>query len=336
MATNNTSLPTIERIPTAAMTREAWLEERKKALGGSDMGAVLGLNQYRSAVNVWADKLGLIQDVEDNEAMRIGRDLEDYVARRFAEASGKKVQAYNYLLRDNSNHLSANIDRRVVGERSGLECKTASALSESKYKGGMFPASYYAQCCTYLAVTGWTRWYLCAVVLGRGVYCYLMTTLADDVCPEWCESMVYVSPEELQAVRDTAREWWETHIVGGQMPATDGSKSTTETLGELYQGGNKDVCDLTSMVPDVAAYLALKEQAKAIDAQADAIKQSIMATMGDRSKTICPGYSVSWTPQNRTSFDRKRLAKEHPEIDLDKYTTITTSRTFRASKKEDK
>lgn len=328
---------TIERIPTAAMSREAWLAERRKALGGSDMGAVLGLNQYRSAITVWADKLGLIQEQEDNEAMRIGRDLEGYVASRFEEASGLRVQKYNYLLRDSANHLSANIDRRVVGEPAGLECKTASALSEGRYKGGEFPASYYAQCVTYLAVTGWARWYLCAIVLGRGCYIYLMTTDPNDTCPDWCESMVYVSPEELDAVRIAARDWWETYIVGNTMPPTDGSPSTTATLGELYSGANDpDKADLSSRVPDVAMYLSLKEQASALATQADEIKQSLMAEMGNKSKAICPGYSISWSQQTRTTLDRKAMTKDHPEWDLTPYLKSSTSRTFRCSQKEDK
>lgn len=332
MATN-----TIERIPTATMSREAWLEERRKALGGSDMGAVLGLNAYRSAVAVWADKLGLLEEQEDNEAMRIGRDLEDYVASRFSEASGLRVARYNYLLRDNANHLSANIDRRVLGEPAGLECKTASALSEGRYKGGCYPESYYAQCCTYLAVTGWTRWYLCAVVLGRGCYIYMMTTDPNDTCPEWCKSMVYVSPEELQAVRDAALNWWETYIIGNTMPPTDGSPSTTATLGELYpNASDPDKADLSSRIPDVAMYLSLKEQASTLVEQADAIKQSLMADMGNKSKAICPGYSVSWSQQTRTTLDRKKLEKDHPDLDLGPYIKQSTSRVFRAAAKEDK
>lgn len=332
MATN--TIPTIERVPTAAMSHEAWLDERRKALGGSDMGSVLGLNQYRSPMAVWADKLSLVQEQEDNEAMRIGRDLEDYVARRFAEASSKRVQAYNYLLRDNSNHLAANIDRRVLNESAGLECKTASALSESKYKGGCFPASYYAQCVTYLAVTGWEKWYLCAVVLGKGVYIYQMSTVPDDPCPEWAESSVYVSPEELQAVRDAARNWWETYIIGNTMPPVDGTESTTDTLKELYSKGNDpDKADLSSRIPDVAAYLALKAQSKAIDAQAEEIKQSLMLAMGDKSKAICPGYSISWNAQTRTTLDRKALSKDYPEIDMTQYLKTSTSRTFRCAEK---
>ncbi len=100
---------TIERIPTAAMTREQWLQERKLALGGSDMGAILGLNQYRSAVSVWADKLSLVEETEDNEAMRVGRDLEPYVASRFEEATpkGQTVERKQYLVCGNHGTSSA-------------------------------------------------------------------------------------------------------------------------------------------------------------------------------------------------------------------------------------
>lgn len=52
-----------------------------------------------------------------------------------------------------------------------------------------------------MAVTGWERWYLAALVLNKAFFCYQVTTIADDECPEWCESSVYVSPEELSALK---------------------------------------------------------------------------------------------------------------------------------------
>ena len=61
-----------------------------------------------------------------------------------------------------------------------------------------------------------------------------------------------------------------------------------------------------------------------------------MATMGNRSKAICPGYSISWSAQNRTTLDRKALQKDHPELDLEPYLKTSTSRTFRCAQKEDK
>lgn len=120
----------VTKIPIDGMSREEWLAERRKSLGGSDMGAVLGLNKYRSPYAVWAEKTGLIGEAPDNEAMRQGRDLEEYVACRFEEASDKVVRRVNYILRnDDAPHLHANIDRRILKESAGLECKTASALS---------------------------------------------------------------------------------------------------------------------------------------------------------------------------------------------------------------
>ena len=134
---------TIHKIPASGMSREGWLLERKNSLGGSDMGAVLGLNKYRSPYAVWAEKTGLLPEQPDNEAMRQGRDLEDYVAQRFEEKSGKAVQRMNYLLRnDAAPYLHANIDRRIIGEKAGVECKTASGLSLRCYSGGDFPESY--------------------------------------------------------------------------------------------------------------------------------------------------------------------------------------------------
>ena len=96
----------VTKIPIDGMSREEWLAERRKSLGGSDMGAVLGLNKYRSPYAVWAEKTGLIGETPDNEAMRQGRDLEEYAACRFEEASDKVVRRVNYILRnDDAPHL---------------------------------------------------------------------------------------------------------------------------------------------------------------------------------------------------------------------------------------
>lgn len=327
----------IEKISTAGMSREDWLEVRRKSpsIGGSECGAILGMNPYESAVSVWAKKSGRIAPEPENESMRIGRDLEPYVAERFSEASGYKVANYNFMLVDAENHLHANIDRRVLGiaGNAGLECKTASALNEKKFKGGSFPESYYAQCCCYLAVTGWARWYLAVLILGRGFTIYQLTTIPEDTCPEWCESSVFVAPEELQALRDMARTWYAEHIDADVMPAVDGSASTSEALRELYKGGGSRL-ELPGFHADLEAYTTLKAEIDNLTKAADAIKQKLMAEMGDSEKAICGSYSISWKPQERRSFDKKRFAKDHPNIDLDPYYNISTLRPMRIDRKE--
>ena len=82
----------MKKISTVSMTREEWLNARRKGIGGSDAAAIMGANPYASPLSVYLDKLGLAQEKEITEAMRQGTDLEDYVAKRFSEATGKKVR----------------------------------------------------------------------------------------------------------------------------------------------------------------------------------------------------------------------------------------------------
>lgn len=324
----------MQKISTLGMIREEWLKERKKSLGGSDMGAVLGLNKYRSPYTVWAEKTGRIGEEPENEAMRIGRDLEPYVASRFEEVSRKGVRRMTYLLRrEDCPHLHANIDRQILGESSGLECKTASALNLKRYKGGDFPESYYAQCVTYLAVTGWARWYLAALVLGKGFYCYQITTVPNDDTPEWCESSVYVSPEEIEAVKRCAEDFWRDYIETDNPPPMDGDASTTEALESIYEGGGGDV-ELFGRESLVEQYQSLMSRKKAIEKDADAIKQQLMKDLGDNETGFCGRYTVNWKGQSRATFDAKAFAKDHPEMDLSSYYKTTNFRKFAV--KEDK
>ena len=114
-------------VSTLKLDKESWLKYRKNGIGGSDAGAVCGLNPYRTAIQVYYDKTSEEIEETDNEAMRQGKELEEYVARRFCEASGKKVRRANALFYDEKNpFMLADVDRMIVGENAGLECKTAS------------------------------------------------------------------------------------------------------------------------------------------------------------------------------------------------------------------
>ena len=137
---------------TNGLDKSEWLECRKKGLGGSDIGAICGLNAYSSPIDVYLDKLGLKEEKADNEAMRQGRDFEDYVAKRFEEATGKKVRRKNAILQhEEYEFMLANIDRDVVGENSLLEIKTTNMMNESLWKDGKIPESYELQCHHYMA-----------------------------------------------------------------------------------------------------------------------------------------------------------------------------------------
>ena len=95
------------KIPIGNLDRSDWLRLRKTGIGGSDAGAICGLNPYSSQMSVFRDKTCEIEEEqEDNESIRQGHDLEEYVAQRFMEATGLKVRKSNFMYRSMINSYS--------------------------------------------------------------------------------------------------------------------------------------------------------------------------------------------------------------------------------------
>lgn len=114
-------------ISTKNMDREEWLRIRKTGLGGSDAGAVCGLNPYVSPMAVYRDKVSDETELEDNEAMRQGRDLEEYVAQRFMEETGLKVRRSNKMYRSvEYPWMIADVDRMVAGGGAGWSARRSA------------------------------------------------------------------------------------------------------------------------------------------------------------------------------------------------------------------
>ena len=315
-------IKSIEKIDKRGWSRERWLQERRKGIGGSEAAAVVGLNPYASPFSVWADKLGKLDEKETTEAMRQGTDLEDYVARRFAEQTGKKIRQSGFMFKNPAYPWAlANVDRLIVGEDAGLECKTTSQLNLRKFKGGEFPASYYAQCMHYLAVTGCQRWYLAVLIYSTE---FKVFTIERD-------------EDEIKALMDAENDLWK-HVQNRTPPETDGSKATTDALSQIYTGTYEDSpVDLTPVKTNLARLAALKVEAKRLEDGIAAEENAIKRFMGESiyGKTA-DGWSVSWKAQTRRTFDHKSFLLVHPSTDAEDYYKTSQTRTFRINYKEEK
>ena len=140
-------------VKVTDIPREEWLQYRRTGIGGSDSSTIVGLNPYSSLFYLYNDKLGLLPEKNDTEAMRQGRDLEQYVADRWMERTGKRCKRNNYMWRSTEHPcMLADIDREVVGENAGLECKTTSVYNHSDFQNGEIPPTYYVHCMHYMAV----------------------------------------------------------------------------------------------------------------------------------------------------------------------------------------
>ena len=304
------------KISTVGMGRDEWLKERRKSLGGSDVSALLGMNEYCSRYTLYADKKGLLPDKEDTEAMRIGRDLEDYVAKRFTEKTGKKVRKENAIIRNpNIPYLHANVDRVIVGENAVLECKTVSALSLKQYKNGEYPDRFYAQCCAYMLVCGFKKAYLAVLVLGKD---FIVFEIERD-------------EEELNTLDKECKDFWHL-IETDSPPMTDGEKSTTETLTTIFpQSDDEKIVNLLGFDDSIQQYISLGQQIKELENKRDEMGNKIKAFMGDAGKGESNKYKVSWSSYLKPTFDAKKFAADHTHIDLSAYYKKTPTRTFRVT-----
>jgi len=308
----------IRKVSTRHMSREEWLGWRRHTVGGSDAAAIVGLSRWATPYTVWADKTGRLPEKPDTEAMRLGRDLEEYVARRWCEAAGKRVRRVQALLYNPLYpHSHADVDRMVVGEDAGLECKTTSALDVKQFNGVEFPEKYYAQCVHYLAVTGAARWYLAVLVFGRGFFTY---TLERDQA-------------EIDALMGAENDFWRL-VEEDIPPAPDGTEATTEALQTIYRESRSEERQLFGREAVLEEYGQLKRQKKAIDLRLGEIENTLKEDMQEAEKGSCGRWDISWKSQVRSSFQAKAFAAAYPAIDLTPFYKVTTTRPFKVSEQK--
>ncbi len=293
--------------------------DRQAFIGGSEAGTILGMNPYESRYTLWAKKTGLITDeIPDNDAMKTGRDLENYVAQRFMEATGKKVVHDNtrYSLKEYP-WMVGHIDRRVVGEKAGLECKTANSFQNKEYAAGNFPDHYYAQCQHYMAVTGADHWYL-------GVLCF----------PHFYWTEFKRDEAEIEALISAEEEFWNL-CIEGVAPEVDGSDSTTETISKAYRsvedGTSEDRAVILPETHDLSIYFDAKEQIKALEEVTKGTENALKAALGEATRGILQDYAITWTPTKTNRIDTARLKAEQPDI-YKQYLKETESRRFAIKK----
>lgn len=299
-------------VSTLNLDKREWLKYRKSGIGGSDAGAVCGLNPYRTAMQVYQDKVSEEVEEMDNEAMRQGREFEDYVAKRFMEATGKKVRRANAMFYNEENpFMLADVDRMVVGENAGLECKTASPYMADKWKDGNIPLSYQIQCYHYMAVCNADAWYIAVVIYGREFKYYKIerdeAVIADLIQIE--------------------KAFWENHVMKQQIPDPDGSKLADSVIAEYYKNSIADTIPLTGFNEKLERRQELSELIGRMDMEKKKIEQELKLYLGENERAENEQFMVSWKSVQSNRLDEKRLKEEEPEI-YEKYKKSVSSRRF--------
>ena len=285
---------------TKDLSKEDWLKLRKQGIGGSDAGAVCGLNPYISPMDIYSDKTSdTITDI-DNEAMKQGRDLEHYVAERFTEATGLKVRRSNAMyVSENHPFMIADVDRLIVGKSAGLECKTASPYSADKWKDGNIPAHYPAQCYHYMAVLNTSSWYIAVIIYGK----------------EFKFVKIERDEEIINNLIKIEEEFWNNNILKKQMPTPDGSESTTKFINSFFSKSkeNKSI-PLVGFDSKLNRREEINELIDKLTTEKNQIEQEIKSYMQDAETAENEKYFISWKNVISNRIDSTRLKTEKPEI----------------------
>lgn len=333
---------------TKDMDKKDWLKLRKTGIGGSDAASVLGLNPYKSSMSVYLEKIPLTDDIkfvdnidhlitgnidnltnigidnlENNETddlveknknykMELGNKLEEFVAKEFCLKTGKKVRNINGILKNDKYPFAiANIDRAVVGEKAFLECKVTGSYFKKVWEVGV-PIHIQIQVNHYMAVTGATHCYVCALVSNEGLYIHKIDR--DE--------------EIIEEIMNMEAMFWNQCVLGDNIPSPDGSSDYSNVLKEYYKNSKEEEILLFEQENIIERYDEINMLSKEIENEKKKIEQHIQNQMKEYEIAYIGDRRVTWKKQERKSIDTKRLKKELPEI-ANKYMKTTISRVFR-------
>lgn len=303
---------------TKELSHDEWLRLRKRGIGGSDAGAVAGLNPYVSSIDVYLNKTTDETGGDiDNEAMREGRDLEEYVAYRFTEETELKVRRANMMYQSRKYpFMIADVDRMIVGKGNGrpigLECKTASPYSAEKWKDGSVPAHYLAQCYHYMAVLDASAWYIAVIVYGRE-FKYVKLERDEDII----NSLICIE-----------KEFWEDHVMKKIIPEPDGTDATESCINRLFANSQEMLSKpLIGFDDKLNRRLEIAELMDRLEIEKKKIEQEIKTYMTEAEIAESERFFVTWKKSLSNRIDTNRLKAEEPEI-YKKFVKPVSSRRF--------
>jgi len=312
------------------LINQDFTHDRTKYLGGSDIGAILGLSPYKTPVDVWLEKTGKHSHQIDNLPIRFGTFAESFVASEYARATGSILREYpQAITHPHHPYLQGHIDRFVSPDpclalfnENGsctashlLECKTASPYTQSQWgEAGSdeVPMSYLAQCHWYLCMTGLERCDL-AVLFGNSDF--RIYQIDRDEALE-------------SALLEAALTFWQDHVLKDIPPEAKTISDYQKLFAKEVPGKTLEATEQTMLLIEAAKQMNTEIDTK--EQELEQIKKSLMDQMQEAQELTYQGKVLAtWKkPKASFRFDSKRFEIEHPELYPQFQTPIQNSRRF--------
>lgn len=281
------------------------VHERRGFIGGSDAASILGVSPWRSAFRCWCEKRGEVEpaDLSGEFYVYWGNVLEDVVAQEFARRSGLRIKKEPRLLRARKHpFIGGHIDRRILVERTFLECKTSNAWDYSHWghpdagREGI-PLHYLAQCDHYM------------MVLNSADHCYLAALIGGSDYRVYRIERSSKAESELLAAEV---EFWRQ--VEEDDPPMVESESDARLRWRLAQEGSAIAID-QSTFDKVAELSVVQESIKQYEGREKKLRDEIVPLFEDKESLVFNGRRVARLTNYATSrFDLDRFKKEKPKL----------------------
>ena len=329
---------------TSVMSRDEWLELRRKGIGGSDAAAALGLSPYCTTRELFYDKTGVKPAAEDETnwvAKEVGNLLEDLVAQIFSMKTKLKVTKaqkmyahplYPFMLAD-PDYIVEMPD----GTNALLDCKTGNYNTQDKWADGTLPVHYELQGRHYMSVMNINTIFF-ACLFGNNENEFVYRRIDRD--------MDY----ESEIIAQEKYFWNEYVLKNIEPPYTEDGDMVIKSIKRHYGKGDKSA-EAVEFSEEFSRTLdkiiELREQkldhdhkSKALENEMKKLYAPIIDIMGVSCDGKCvsgnTAYIVSYKPSYRKDIkkeDLERLEKLRPDI-YGEYAGITEFRTFSVTKKE--
>jgi len=283
-----------------------WHEFRNGGIGGSEIAAIMGLDKYKTQLDIQRAKLGLVSNpFTGNSRTDLGLILEPHVASRYTDQTGFKVRSQPCKIHRNCNWVRSSIDRQIIGtgrDTPGiLEIKTTNPWTYREAKLTGLPETWVLQLQHYLEV--WDYDWGAYAVMDR----------------ESGDMMTFEVPRDKQlgvAIVMHVEVWWKRHIIDREPIEVEKPADV-----RLPAVGGELVHDDSAEWADAVEALTTAEE---INTQAQnlhtAAKIRLIELMGGDDTVQGAGLRVYHREQaGRRSLDKKRLQSAHPDIDLDDF-----------------
>jgi len=207
------------------MDEKKWLQERKSGIGGSDVGAILGFSPYKTAVDVFFEKVENFQKEASNE-MNIGKKIEPFIAELYAEQTGEKIIPVGYDLWRHPEYEWMIGTPDFITDTKGkdekiIEIKNIGAYNAKEWgeqKTDDVPLHYLAQVNQYMILKNYHQADLAVLIGGNDFRIY--NVKRDE--------------ELVQLIIEEEERFWKDHILTKKMPDIEGSRYAKEYLDQKY------------------------------------------------------------------------------------------------------